>query len=133
MHFVLKNNKKLKLKDEHKEIYKKIELSLVSHPHRIPLISPLFKQYSNQLLEIIFNILILLLYHTKIIFKLENKHKLPHLFEKKLNKTNLLFVLPIRVIIFTLVHPLNLKKKYKNTSVIQMLSRNYLKTHSMKF
>ncbi|CAF1289522.1 unnamed protein product [Rotaria sordida] len=39
------------IKDEHKDIYKKVENHLVEKPHCIPRTKPIFKEYSNHLLD----------------------------------------------------------------------------------
>ncbi|CAF4424970.1 unnamed protein product, partial [Rotaria magnacalcarata] len=39
------------IKNEHKDIYSKVENHLTDYPHRIPRNNPIFKQYSDHLLD----------------------------------------------------------------------------------
>ena len=51
MPFVLNEQQEIEMKNEHKDIYKKVENHLIENPHRIPRTTPIFKQYSHQLLD----------------------------------------------------------------------------------
>ena len=45
----------IEIKNEHKDIYEKVEKHLVDKPHYIPRTIPLFKEYSNHLLDYLNN------------------------------------------------------------------------------